>query len=307
MLAIPDGQRAAWALDARLAAMSCRVAESASLAARRATRSGAPRADGGAGLVPSKTSLEGLFVNLAPSAVAERRVKRLKRAVWASGHLHGIADQGHRPPVCWFVTLTYVGKHDWQADHISKAIQSYRNWCQAKRVKCRYTWVAELQGRGAVHYHLLIWLPHGVRMPHWDKATRKSHGRTRPAFWPHGMTNTDKAKAGVGYLMKYLSKLGELTRFPKGLRLYGIGGLNDQGRTVRAWFNLPEWVKASHGVGDVKRVKSGYLVQSTGEFLPPAYSVSLMPYGLEVQALRELPKRFHDGAYSTYPRSEIIH
>lgn len=172
-------------------------------------------------------------------------------------HLHGVADRGHRPPVCWFVTLTYVGVHDWKADHISKALQVYRNWCQAKRVACRYTWVAELQGRGAVHYHLLIWLPVGVRMPHWDKPTRKTHGRTRPAFWPHGMTNTDVAKAGVGYLMKYLSKLGELTRFPKGLRLYGIGGLTHQARSVRSWLNLPEWVKASYGVGDVKRVASG--------------------------------------------------
>ncbi len=251
-----------------------------------------------AGLVPSKTTVNQLFVNLAPSACAERRVKRLKKAVWASGHLHGIADHGHRPPVCWFVTLTYRGVNDWQAEHIKEAVNAYRRWCKGLGIACRYTWVAELQGRGAVHYHLLCWLPRGVNMPHWDRARAK-----RKAFWTHGMTNTQKAKAGVGYLMKYLSKLGELTRFPKGLRLYGIGGLNTEGRAVRSWFNLPEWVKSSHGVGDVKRTARGYLVRDTGELLPPAYEVQLVPSGLALRPLRELEPRFHHGAYSTYPRT----
>lgn len=247
------------------------------------------------GLVPSKTSIQGLFVNLAPSAVAERRVKRLKRSVWASGYLHGMAENGFRASVCWFVTLTYRGVHDWRPDHVSKAVQAFRNWCRSVGVPCRYTWVAELQQRGAVHYHLLAWLPPGVSMPHWDKPKGK-----RRAFWPHGMSNTEKAKSGVGYLMKYLSKLGELTRFPKGLRLYGIGGLTRQGRDVRSWFNLPEWVKRSYGVAEVARFGRGLVVRATGEILEPAFKVLKVPSGLIVQALRELPPRFHDGAFSSW-------
>lgn len=250
----------------------------------------------GGGLVPSKTSLQsGLFVNLGPSAVAERRVKRLKKSVWASGHLHGLAEKGFRASVCWFVTLTYRGVDDWQPDHVSKAVQGFRDWCRAVGVQCRYTWVAELQKRGAVHYHLLAWLPPGVSMPHWDKPKGK-----RRAFWPHGMSNTEKAKSGVGYLMKYLSKLGELTRFPKGLRLYGIGGLTEQGKAVRAWYNLPEWVKRSHGVAEVVRHGRRLMVRATGELLAPAYEVCRVPSGLLLRALRELPARFHDGAYSSW-------
>lgn len=255
----------------------------------------------GAGLVPSKTSRQ-TCINLAPSAVAERRVKRLKRAVWASGHLHGIAEKGFRPSVCWFVTLTYAKAGQWRADHISKAVERFRSWCRFNGIPCRYTWVGEIQpkraertGENVVHYHLLAWLPQGVRMPHWDR----SLGR-RAAFWSHGMTNTEVAKSGVGYLMKYLSKLGELTRFPKGLRLYGIGGLDDSGRKVRTWYNLPEWVKRSYGVGEVVRRSGRLLVSATGELLDAAYSVSLMPFGLVVRQLRELPDRFHDGAYSRY-------
>ena len=260
--------------------------------------------DGG-GLVSYKTIAETApktHISFAKPVVAERRVKRLKRSVWASGHLHGIAQHGHRPPVCWFVTLTYVGVNDWVANHIGQALKSFRNWCTSKGIKARYTWVAELQSRGAVHYHLLAWLPKGVTMPMWDKPTRKAHGRTRPPFWPHGMTNTQVAKSGVGYLMKYLSKLGELTIFPAGLRLYGIGGLDDQARQTRAWFSLPAWAQLTHGVGELFRKSCGLVVRLTGEILPPAYSVRHVPGGIDLRLLRELPEKFHTGAYSTFPR-----
>lgn len=261
----------------------------------------AERAEG-AGLVPYKTS-RNCVIDLSENLKAERRIKRLKKAVWSSGHLHGIAEKGHRPAQCWFVTMTYRPGVEWASSHCSKAIEGYRHWCQCRGVPCRYTWVAEMQGRGAVHYHLVAWLPVGVSMPKWDMPTRKSHGRTRAAFWPHGMTNTQKALAGVGYLMKYLSKLGEFHRFPKGLRLYGIGGLDQAGRSVRSWLNLPGWVKSFYGVGDVVRGVSGLVVRATGEILAPAFRVQVVPYGLEVCAVRELPEPHRDfvrcGAYSS--------
>lgn len=236
-------------------------------------------------------------ISFAPNVVALRRLKRLKKSVWASGHLHALADKGSRPPQCWFVTLTYRGVNDWAANHISYALRLYRMWCKRKGIACRYTWVAELQSRGAVHYHLLCWLPQGVRMPQWDR----TYGG-KNCFWPHGMTNTQKALAGVGYLMKYLSKLGELTVFPKGLRLYGIGGLDAQARGVRAWLNLPEWVKRSYGVGEVLRRKTGFLVKASGEFLEAAYVVQKSVGAMVITLLRPLPDRFHAGAYSSFPR-----
>ena len=165
-------------------------------------RAQAARAAGGSGLVPSKTSPLEILFDKAQSA--RKRVKRLRRSVWAAGHLHGLADHGHRPPVAWMVTLTYVGVDDWRADHISKASEQYRRHCARHRVPCRYLWVAELQKRGAVHYHLIAWLPKGVRMPHWDRDTTTAGGRQVRAFWSHGMTNVEQARTGVGYLMKYL-------------------------------------------------------------------------------------------------------
>jgi len=244
-------------------------------------------------------------ISFSEELAALRRVKRLKKSVWASGHLHGLCDAGFRPPVVWFVTLTYKGVDDWKADHMSKAIQGFRDWCKLRGYPCRYTWVAELQGRGAVHYHLLAWLPRGAKMPKWDRRTCTPTGKKKTAWWPHGMTNVQVAKAGVGYLMKYLSKLGALTKFPKGLRLYGVGGLNSTGRAVRSWLNLPEWVKAAHGVGEVVRKKIGFVLRLTGEVLEPAYSVKVVPGGLVITQIREIAKRFHDGAYSTFPRATV--
>jgi len=114
------------------------------------------------------------------------------------------------------------------------------------------------------------------------------------------MTQTEIAKSGVGYLMKYLSKLGELTRFPKGLRLYGVGGLTEQGRRIRSWFNLPEWAKCSYGVGDLVRRSGQLIVKASGEILQSPYLVKLVPFGLSVSLTREIPDRFHSGAYSTW-------
>jgi len=132
-------------------------------------------------------------------------------------------------------------------------------------------------------------------MPKWDVAD----GR-RNAFWQHGMTNTQIAKSGIGYLMKYLSKLGEFSLFPKGLRLYGIGGLNAAARAVRTWLNLPEWAKRAYGVGDLVRQSGRLMVQATGEFLKSPYVVFLLPGAIIVRIVGDIPEKFHSGPYSTF-------
>jgi hypothetical protein len=277
---------------------------------------GGPRVSGGAqaaqppsGLVSFKTSPQfEVFINLDRRACAERRVKRLKRSVWASGHLHGLPRRGHRPAVPWFVTLTYADADVWEADHVSAALERYRRWCQKYGYACQYTWVAEIQperarrtGKQVVHYHLMAWLPLGVRMPKWDVAV----GR-RTAFWSHGMTNTERARAGIGYLMKYLSKLGEFTQFPKGLRLYGVGGLSAAARAIRSWLNLPEWAKRSYGVGDLVRKSGRLVVLATGEILDSPYIVSILPGAIVVRATEPIPARFHSGPYSTLQAREVL-
>ena len=276
------------------------------------TEGGAVSAEG-AGLVPFKTSpidtLTSPFqgrnhskiISFDKCKAAQKRVNRLKSNVWMAGHLHGMPRNGYRPSQAWFVTLTYAKCDGWKANHIAKATDGYRRWCKRRGLECQYLFVAELQARGAVHYHLLVWLPQGVRMPMWDKTTRASKREVKP-FWTHGMTNTQPAKAGVGYLMKYLSKLGEFTIFPEGLRLYGMGGLTDEARAIRAWQNLPQWVKNNHGVGEVYRMRNSFIT-TDGEILPPMYRRSFCPGGVEIFQLREMPEKIYDhGAFCTWPR-----
>ena len=70
---------------------------------------------------------------------------------------------------------------------------------------------------------------------------------------------------------------------------------------VRVWFNLPEWVKRSHGVGAVWR-RAGCLVQLiTGALLDSPWHTQFVPHGPIVSLKRKLPPLFHDGAYSAGP------
>ena len=245
-----------------------------------------------AGLVPSKTKLthsEWVEIGLHPEVVFERRFGRMRRSVWWSGQGHSEKFSGLFGSRAWFVTLTYRPGVEWSADHIKDALQRCRMWLKRQNgQKLRYTWVAELQQRGAVHYHLIVYLPKRLSMPKWDKQ----------GWWPHGMTNTQVARAGVGYLMKYVSKLSPFHKFPKGMRLYGIGGLNEQARAIRSWHNLPQWVKQEHGVGDVTRRACGVVVRATGEILESPWVVLRGGGRLLLQLVGELPPRFADGPYS---------
>jgi hypothetical protein len=115
------------------------------------------------------------------------------------------------------------------------------------------------------------------------------------------MSNTQVAKHGVSYLMKYLSKMGEMHEFPEGLRLYGMGGLTAEARAIRRWQNLPQWVKNDHGVGEVVRMGNRLVDQSTGEVLPPMWRRRFVPGGVELFQLRPMPPKLYDhGPWSTW-------
>jgi hypothetical protein len=241
-------------------------------------------------------------VDFCPHENKRKRLKKLKAQVWISGQLHCLPKPGHRPDVPWFVTLTYAHEGAWRPDHISEAMDRYRAWCTRLGIACRYIWVAELTAAGRVHYHLIAWLPAGKKMTFWDKP-RRVKGKNTVAFWTHGMSNTQQAKHGVSYLMKYLSKMGEFHQFPQGLRLYGVGGLNSEHRSMRAWSNLPHWVKCSHGVGEVRRIRGRLVNMATGEMLPPMYRRKFIPGGIELHQLRPYPEKIYDhGAFCSWPR-----
>ena len=111
----------------------------------------------------------------------------------------------------------------------SELLKRIRHWLQRRSVRFCYVWVAELQQRGALHYHILVWLPFGLTLPKPDKQ----------GWWPHGSTRIEWARHPIGYLVKYASKFDIKCGLPKGARLHGAGGFDQAAQQIRRWFNCP--------------------------------------------------------------------
>lgn len=182
-----------------------------------------------------------------------RRLSQLRMAVGFAARAHAVSERGMRSDVPWMITLTYRPGVPWRADHLAVAMQKCRNWCVRKGFAFRYVWIAEIQdgkrradgiGRDVIHYHAVIWLPVGVRAPHFD----------RRGWWPHGMTRKDAPPVGVtnavGYLLHYLKKDKDLSAMPKGARAYGVGGLDHSLRRARRWLRLPAFVQGNSSIDD---------------------------------------------------------
>jgi hypothetical protein len=135
------------------------------------------------------------------------------------------------------VTLTYRADGMWQEGHLSELIDHYRKWFKRNGKGCafHYVWVMELTEIGRPHYHMVIWLPKGVRPPLPDQQ----------GWWPHGMTQAVYARSPVGYITKYASKQETKSgrHLPKGARLWGYGGLRMDERAGVAFSMCPRWLK----------------------------------------------------------------
>lgn len=175
-----------------------------------------------------------------------------------------------------------------------------RKWANRRGFKLRYLWVMETQtrksgdqiGQSAPHYHLVVWLPFGEELPHLD-----SQG-----WWPHGLTNAVKAVAPVRYVMKYASKFDSTGSFPKGARIYGIGGLTPDQRHMRRWVNWPAFVQAnaSYKCRWTRSAGGGWLDHSTGEIWASEWGlVSINRTHTRLMRLRTHPRPHQpSGPYS---------
>jgi len=164
-----------------------------------------------------------------------RRALRLFKSLSCAGDfLKDHRDEKGRVLRGWFVTLTYAPDVLWSPGHITGYVQKVREWCRWRGVRVRFVWVAEQHASGRVHYHAIVFLPRGLALPKPDKA----------GHWPHGHSQRELARKGVGYLMKYASKVREIeVPFPKGCRLHGHGGLEPAERVRRTWWVLPKYIR----------------------------------------------------------------
>lgn len=181
-------------------------------------------------------------------------------------------QQGGFRGAWYLVTLTYRDPADWEPHDVKKCLEAIRKQFQRKGVSLHYVWTAELQKRGAVHYHALVWVPRGQFIKPLD----------RSGVWSKGLTQIQKARNAVGYLAKYAGKgLGQLCdaegrelRFPRGCRIQGAGGLCASARVEARWWSAPRWardrVHAAHGEGvhELRRLPGGWCHKASGEVFP---------------------------------------
>ncbi len=232
--------------------------------------SGAPAGGAGPGLVSSHTSgtVDGL-IEIDPFLT---RLRRMARAVLTAARMHEF-ELRHRRFKPVMVTLTYRDVGGWHGRHISELLQRIRVWLRRRGHRLRFVWVAELQQRGALHYHVLLWLPRGLTLPKPDKQ----------GWWPHGSTRIEWARKPAGYLAKYASKHDSKVGigFPGGARLHGRGGLEAFGLAVASWFSLPQWAREVCDLaGRAVRVKGiGLVERDTGVCLPSPWRVSCSESG----------------------------
>lgn len=233
----------------------------------------------------------------------QSRVTRLRKGVGVGAKALLNLAEGHSENNV-MVTLTYRGDNsDWKPRHVSDYIRKVREWfkdrCPGERL--RYVWVAELQQRGVIHYHAVFFLPAGVRMPQAD----------RRGWWPHGMTNTLKATAPVAYLMKYASKVESknIGGFPRGSRIYGVGGLDQVGAAIKRWCLWPAYVQGNASINDRFRpaIGGGYRNDQTGELLLSEFAPTGGGFS-SFMRIRRTPRAIEAaGPFSWLPESKNLH
>lgn len=232
---------------------------------RRDARSAAP-APGLVELVTSRTRIteyQGKTVSQVRREINRmRRQTRMRRCVVAHADSCKVIPDYRTDAI--LLTTTYAPDSEWSPRHMSELMSHIRKYCARKGVQLRYQWVIELTKRGVPHYHVLMWVPHGFRLPKPDDR----------GWWPHGSTRIELARKAVGYLVKYASKGGDDMPIPDGARLFGVGG-EPAARFAAHRAGLPKWLNAiaSPGTRVMRHTGVGWVEQDTGVVHTSPYSM----------------------------------
>lgn len=109
------------------------------------------------------------------------------------------------------VGLTYRPGEEYQPNHIRDFMSKVKRKLGAGLLG--YSWVSELQQRGAIHYHVCMYLKKGTRFPLPDKS----------GWWAHGSSNVTTAKSPY-YMLSYTKKKyqKDYDKFPLGCRAFAV-------------------------------------------------------------------------------------
>ncbi len=162
------------------------------------------------------------------------RISRMRKRIfaWADVLKPQMSDTAHYRVV--MVTLTYAKAWQWRKNQIREFMLSIRKICGKNLVG--YAWVAELQERGAVHYHVELVVKKGTRIPKPDDS----------GLWKWGLTRIETAKTHF-YICKYVGKEHQKTGdFPKGMRMFAVWIAKPVITEFQRWYfrltAIPAWL-----------------------------------------------------------------
>jgi len=194
-----------------------------------------------------------------PETQFKQRMARMRNRVW-----WGCANVSRETNAIGgsmiMVTLTYRRVDQWAPTQISE-------WCKYWRDETgrAYVWVAELQRRGAMHYHFLSSIDDGYK---WNK-------EKYDFAWYHGFTWVTPDVERPFYIGKYLQKEYQKNgkQFPRGARIVGYSRpsrvISDRANNERLVSRYPNWVSGEldkEGIreigGNISRARGGFRVGS---------------------------------------------
>jgi hypothetical protein len=201
------------------------------------------------------------------AGVLPRRPRRLRRAASAVGV----------GPRMVMMTLTYRDVNGWHLYDIRDFMKALHQVLGSSLYG--YAWVLEMQKRGVPHYHVILYVKRGTRIPKPDER-----------LWKHGLSKIETVKSPF-YICKYTSgkkqKQYQKEGFPSGARMFAVKvyqtDLPDDDMMEFRLSSAPSWLRphikeAYATIGLELRwrrvVGGGWLIVQTGERLCSPWQVT---------------------------------
>ncbi len=158
------------------------------------------------------------------------------------------------------MTLTFKNNSDYSSQCLRAFTEKARRWLKRRGHTFTYVWVLERANR--LHYHLMVWLPRGIKLDHAQLAS----------WWPWGSTWAEACKSVRDWGL-YIAKFNSEKAFCKNTRLYGHGGFDAAAKfsVLRAY--LPIWLQKllPNSERATRARGGGWVNQNTGEIYSSPY------------------------------------
>lgn len=175
------------------------------------------------------------------------------------------------------MTLTYRNGEHFAPGHITDFFEGARP--KLKRMGHALPYVWTLERASALHYHLIVWLPRGIRFCHKDLEK----------WWPWGSTWIEACRH-VRAWTRYISKSDDKQNLPPGARLFGSGGLDAAGKAQVFTATLPYWLRVLGSCGvAITRWHRKWVDIETGEIFKSPWKWTPKGFRLETDHTSSYP------------------